>query len=372
MWVTEMLNDAKEVLKKIEDHGFEAYIVGGFVRDYCTNKKSLDVDICTNATPKDLSAIFEGVIIPTETYGSVTLIYKKVRYEITTYRRETSYDDYRRPGEIEYVNSLIEDLKRRDFTINTLCMNSKGEVIDLLYAKDDLKKRIIKTVGNPHISLKQDVLRILRAVRFATSLNFNLVDDVKIAIIDNGHLLKNLSYERKKEELTKIFMNQHANYGISLLKELNLDKHLELSNLYNLKVVDDILGIWAQLDVLNIYPFNKVERENITKIKEALDNDTIDNYALYTYGLYVMSIVASIKGIDKKKINKMYTNLPIKSRSDIKFNVVSLCEKLNIEPSYWLKEMYKLLEKSILDGSLKNEEHDIEEFVIKRSELLVK
>lgn len=369
-----MKNDALEILKKIEVQGFEAYIVGGFVRDYCMGKESLDVDICTSATPKDLSTIFEGAIVPTETYGAVTLIYKNVRYEITTYRREASYGDYRRPGEIEYVNSLIEDLKRRDFTINTMCMDSNGGMIDLLYAKDDLDKQIIKTVGNPNISLKQDVLRILRAVRFATSLNFKLADDVKRAIIDNGHLLQNLSYERKKEELTKIFISPNAEYGISLLLELGLDKHLELSNLSKLKIVDDILGIWAQLNILDLYPFTKVEKETIFKVKEALTKDIITNNNLYTYGLYIMSIVASIKNIDKKEINEMYDKLPIKSRSEIKFNVNKLCDDLNIKPDYWVKDAYALLEDAILDVSLSNDQDSIHNFITNKIDniLLVK
>ena len=374
MWVTDMQKNAQEILNKIEDQSYEAYIVGGFVRDYCTNKKSLDVDICTNATPKELSVIFEGAIIPAETYGAVTLVYKNVRYEITTYRKDIRYDDYRRPGEVQYVDSLIEDLKRRDFTVNTLCMNSKGDVIDLLGAKSDLDKKIIRTVDNPNVSLKQDVLRILRAVRFSTSLDFKLCDEVKKAIIDNGSLLKNLSYNRKKEELTKIFTSSNVMYGISLLLELDLDKHLELSNLSKLIIVDDILGIWAQLDVLDIYPFSNVEKDTIIKVKEALLKPEVDNYSLYKYGLYVMSIVASIKGVDKKSLIKMYADLPIKSRSEIKIDVKTLCEKLDIAPSYWLKNVYELLEKEIINGSLNNEQNDIHEYVSKHIDtiLLVK
>jgi len=253
-------------------------------------------------------------------------------------------------------------LKRRDFTINTICMDSKGNVIDLLHAKEDLNNKLIKTVGDPQIRLREDILRILRAVRFATSLNFKICDDVKQAIIDNGDLLGNLSYTRKKEELTKIFTSPNAPYGISLLQELGLDKHLELSNLSDLKVVDDILGIWAQLDVLDIYPFSKVEKETIVKVKEALDYD-IDNYALYKYGLYVISIVASIKNIDKKSITKMNASLPIKSRNEIQLDVKKFCEAHNIEPSYWLKNTYEMLEKEILNGHLVNEQEAIHSFI---------
>jgi tRNA nucleotidyltransferase (CCA-adding enzyme) len=358
-----MQKNALEILSKIENNGFEAYIVGGFVRDYCMNKKSLDVDICTNATPKELSTIFEGAVIPSETYGAVTLLYKQVRYEITTYRKEINYDDYRRPDSIEYVDNLLDDLKRRDFTVNTLCMNSKGKVIDLLNVEADLNQKLIKTVGDPNVRLQEDVLRILRAVRFATTLNFTISDDTKEAIIKHGKLLRNLSYTRKKEELTKIFTSTNASYGVSLLIELGLDKNLELSNLENLKLVDDILGIWAQLDVLDIYPFSKVEKETIIKVKEALILPNIDKYMLYKNGLYIMSIVASIKGIDKKSLNEMYSNLPIKSRNEIKLDVNELCTSLKIKPSYWLKDVYLALESAIIDGKILNEQSAIHQYV---------
>jgi tRNA nucleotidyltransferase (CCA-adding enzyme) len=369
-----MLKNALKLLSEIESYGYEAYIVGGFVRDYCTNKKSLDIDICTNATPKELSTIFGDVKIPIEKYGAVSIICNNVRFEITTYRRDVRYDDYRRPVEIEYIDSLIEDLKRRDFTINTLCMNSKGDVIDLLNAKTDLDNRIIRTVGNPNLKLREDVLRILRAVRFATILDFEISDDVRQAIIDSGDLLKNLSYTRKKEELTKIFTSSSSARGVALLLDLKLDKPLELSNLSKLIIVDDILGIWAQLDVLEIYPFSNVERDTITKVQEVLLKQTIDNYDLYKYGLYVMSIAASIKGIDKKTLNKMYASLAIKSRSEIKLNVKKLCEELTIAPGNWIQQAYNMLEQSILNGILVNEEKEIHEYIAEHldSILLVK
>ncbi len=368
-----MQKDAQEILKKIEKNGYEAYIVGGFVRNYCLGQTSLDVDICTNATPKEISAIFEGTIIPTEKYGAVTLIYKKIRYEITTYRKEIRYDDYRRPVEIEYVDNLLDDLKRRDFTINTICMNSKGEVIDLLNGLDDLKNKTIKTVDNALNSLSKDVLRILRAIRFATSLNFKLDEDVKSAIIDSAHLLSKLSYTRKKEELTKIFTSPNIMYGISLLNQFKLGQYLELSTLESLKPVDDILGIWAQLNVLDIYPFNNAEKETITKIMEVLSKEEINDYTLYQYGSYVSSTAASIKGIDKKEIMQRYNNLPIKGRGDMKFNIKTICSELNITPGPWIKEVYQILEKDILDGTLKNTEKDIEKYVLdKIDDILVK
>ena len=162
-----MLDTSIEILKKIEESSFKAYIVGGFVRDYILNIPSIDVDICTNATPKELLEIFDNAI-PNEEYGSVRVVYKKVTFEITTFRKETKYVGHRKPMEIEYIDDLKQDLLRRDITINTLCMNSNGEIIDVLGVMQDLKNRVIKVVGDANKKLEEDSLRILRCIRFAT------------------------------------------------------------------------------------------------------------------------------------------------------------------------------------------------------------
>ena len=145
-----MKEKALELLKIFSENGYEAYLVGGFVRDYVLGKKSFDIDICTNATPRQVQEIFKGAKLPFEGYGSVHLSYKNINFEITTYRMDLEYKDKRKPSKIVYTNSLLIDLKRRDFTMNTLCMDKDGNVIDKLDAIDDIKNGIIKTVGNAY------------------------------------------------------------------------------------------------------------------------------------------------------------------------------------------------------------------------------
>ena len=254
-----MLDNAFRLLKEINDHSYEAYIVGGFVRDYLLGIESNDIDICTNATPKDIREIFNDKCLPLEDYGSITVVIKGINYEITTYRKEIGYSDNRHPNEIKYINDLREDLLRRDFTINTICMDKDGNIIDYLDGKKDLGKRLIRTVGDSYTKFNEDALRILRAIRFATILNFNLDDDLKEAILKTKHLLKNISYTRKKSELDKIFNSPNFKKGIKTILDLGLDKELEISNLY--KVLDsDVsssIGIWSILNVSDKYPFNK-------------------------------------------------------------------------------------------------------------------
>ena len=246
-----MLEVALKLLEEITSRGFKAYIVGGFVRDYILGINSNDIDITTSATPKDIKEIFDDSCLPSEDYGSVTVIMKGIRFEITTFRKEIGYIDNRRPAEIKYIDDLYEDLLRRDFTINTICMDEKGNIVDLLNGQEDLKNGVIKTVGIAKDRFEEDVLRILRAVRFATILDFRLDNEVIEAIKDRRELLSSLSYNRKKEELDKIFGSSYANKGIELLLGLGLDKYLELDNLSKVKCTSSLIGVWTVLDVMD-------------------------------------------------------------------------------------------------------------------------
>ncbi len=360
-----MLNESLEMVRKIEAKGYETYIIGGFVRDYYMKKHSYDVDICTSAKPKDLLEIFPNAILPKEKYGAVTLYYKNIRYEITTFRRELAYLN-RRPIDLEYSSSFFEDIQRRDFRMNTLCMNSKGEIMDMLNGRDDIDKKIIKIVGNAKDKFKEDPLRILRAIRFATQLNFKLDNEILNAINDNGNLLRTLSYERKKSELNKIFVNINAKYGIKLLITLGLSEYLDLNNLSKLKMTSDVLGIWAQLNVLDKYPFSRIEKDTINTINILLKNKKIGKYEIYQYGLYNVSIAAEILGINRKLIVKLEKGLPIRSNKDIDITNIEICEILNKEPGKWLKEVFKDIEYNIIYSKLENNKDKIKEYILKK------
>lgn len=354
-----MYNSSLSLLKKIESFGFRAYIVGGYARDLYLNRKSADVDVCTNATPKDLKNIFKEGMLPKEQYGSVTVIYNKIHFEITTFRKDIKYENNRLPVKIKYINDLSEDLKRRDFIINTLCIDSNGNMLDLLQATKDLDNQIIRTVGNAKNKIKEDSLRILRAIRFATILNFKLDDDLKKNIKKHANLLKKLSYHRKKEELDKIFSSINVKYGVSLILELGLEKHLEIPNLINTVITSNSIGIWAQLDVIDKYEFTNNEKELISKINELRKNYSFDNYVLYKNGLYVATMAAEINRIDKKIVTKKYMSLPIKNIKDIMIDGNEICKALNIKPSRIIRDIQADLENKIIYNKLDNNKEDI-------------
>lgn len=359
-----MLDKAIEVLEKLEENGFTAYIVGGFVRDYLIKRETTDIDICTNATPKDIVSIFNVKLLPENNYGSVVVIYKKIRFDITTYRKEIKYEDNRRPVKIKYINNLKKDLCRRDFTINTLCINSKKEVLDILNVRKDLDNKLIKTVGNPRYRIKEDSLRILRAIRFATILDFEIDKKTLVYLKKYGHLLKTLSYNRKKEELNKIFLNKNSQKGIDLLIKLNLYNHLDIPKLKDLKPCNNIIGIWSQLEVDDLYPFTKLEKEQMVKIRKLLNLDILNPYNIYKYGLYLSTIVAEIKNIDKKELNKVRNKLPILTSKDLAIKPIMISKIINKPPGSYLKEIFNDVEKQVVLGNIENNYLAIEKYII--------
>lgn len=354
-----------KILKKINSYGYLSYIVGGYPRDIYMGRKSNDYDICTSATPKELKEIFKD-LIKSEQYGSVVLEVKNTKFEITTFRRDIKYINNRKPVEIEYVKTIEEDLKRRDFTMNTMCIDENGNLIDLMSAKKDIDKKIIKMVGEPNIKLKEDSLRILRAIRFATVLNFRLDERLKESIIKHKDLLKNLSYYRKKEELDKIFSSPNVVYGIELIKMLGLSEPLELKNIEKLVPTTYLIGMWSQLNVLDKYEFNNTEKDTIIKIQELMNKNVLDYNNLYKYGLYISTIVAEIKGIDKKLINEKFNSLYIKNITEINIEAEEICKLLNKKPGNFLKDIFNDIEKKLVNKSIINDKEHLKKYVIEK------
>ena len=356
-----MRDAALKLLKEITNCSYQAYIVGGFVRDYLLGIESNDIDITTNATPKQIKEIFEDSCLPNEDYGSVTVVKHGIQFEITTFRREIQYENNRKPVEIKYIDDLESDLLRRDFTINTLCMDENGEILDYLEGRKDIDRKLIRTVGKAIDRFSEDSLRILRAIRFATILNFSLDLDIMDAIRQTKHLVRNLSYQRKKMELEKIFTSPNYKKGVQLLLDLELDKELEISNLHRVLESDTIslIGIWSILDVADKYPFNKNELELIKKINRVLDANHLDPMILYQNGLYVNSVAGEIQKQDIKAITEAYASLVIKSRKDIDIDTEDIIFLVGKEPGEYLTEIYADIEREILYRRLENKKESI-------------
>lgn len=351
----------KKILIQIEEAGYEAYVIGGYVRDFLLGRKSNDIDICTNAKPKEISAIFDIPITKDIPYGSFKIRTYKYNFDITTYRTEGSYEK-RRPTDVTYIKDLEQDVIRRDFTINSLCMNKDGKIIDLLGASKDVFAREIKVIGDVEKKLEEDPLRILRAVRFATKLDFKLEKSLYVFIKTHASLVSNLTFSRRKDELNIILSSSNALKGLKLLKDLGLLEHLEIK--YDkIKYISDVSGMWAQLTYSDKYPFTRQQQQTIKDLREILALKKINNAVLYKYDLYVSMVAGNILGYTNKKINEMYRYLPIYSKNEIEFKYKDLIEQFNNIKKENIKIIFNEIEVLIINNKLKNTKEDIIKYI---------
>lgn len=307
-------NGAKRILKILEAAGFSAYVVGGAVRDSLMGAVPSDTDIATSARPQQVKALFGHTIDTGIKHGTVTVIENKTGYEVTTFRCESDYRDSRRPEHVAYITDIHTDLKRRDFTINAMAYRPGEELIDDFGGTEDLKNGIIRTVGVPEERFKEDALRMLRAVRFAACLNFEIEPETYKAIKKCSVLIKNISAERILGEMNKILLSDYPGkirllYDTGLLRYIISDLcvcfETEQNNKYHIynvgdhiiKAVEntpnDLILRWAALlhdigkpeskskDANGIYHFYGHHRESVKMADSILHRLRMDNDSIH-------------------------------------------------------------------------------------------
>ena len=210
-----MPENANRIIKRLQKEGYEAYIVGGCVRDAILNKEPDDWDITTSARPEQVKALFRKTFDTGIQHGTITVMMPNAEsgklegYEVTTYRVDGKYEDHRRPTSVTFTASLLEDMKRRDFTINAMAYNEEEGIVDHFDGMGDLERHVIRCVGKAQERFDEDALRILRAVRFAAQLDFTIEEQTRLAIEKQAELLNDISAERIQVELTKLLMSKH-------------------------------------------------------------------------------------------------------------------------------------------------------------------
>lgn len=219
----------KLIINTLEKYGFDAYIVGGCVRDELLHKKPDDYDITTNAKPEDIKRIFKNTIDTGIKHGTVTVLFyennKPRTYEVTTFRIDGEYDDGRHPKDVEFVDDLRKDLLRRDFTINAMAYSDEVGLVDEFDGLNDLKNKIVRAVGNPYERFTEDALRLLRAIRFSAKLGFEIESNTKTAISKLAEGLSKVSKERVEVELTKTITSPNPTY-VNMIFEFGLAKYV--------------------------------------------------------------------------------------------------------------------------------------------------
>ena len=199
----------KTIIQTLEDGGYEAYAVGGCVRDSLLNRIPEDWDITTSATPEEVKRYFRRTIDTGIQHGTVTVMLDKDGYEVTTYRIDGAYEDNRHPSDVTFTRNLTEDLRRRDFTINAMAYNDKDGLIDVFGGMTDLEQKTIKAVGEPRERFGEDALRILRALRFSAQLGYTIEKHTRNAICELAPTLEKISAERIRTELVKLLVSPH-------------------------------------------------------------------------------------------------------------------------------------------------------------------
>lgn len=310
-----MPDDVRTIITTLNENGYEAYAVGGCVRDSIIHRVPGDWDITTNALPTETKALFKRTIDTGLQHGTVTVMMGGEGYEITTYRVDGVYEDGRHPKQVEFTASLSEDLKRRDFTINAMAYNDEAGIVDLFGGEADIENGIIRCVGNPHDRFSEDALRMLRAVRFSAQLGFSIEENTQKAIKDLAHTLKKISKERIHTELGKILLSPNPDY-IKYAGDLGITAN-------SFDAYDNLSDKSAALELLKALP-NRIyfkyaallmectAKESVDKLKELkLDNDTINKVK------YLVEYHRSEPAQDEVSVRRLLMKIDVEPLRDI-------------------------------------------------------
>ncbi|MDQ0427575.1 tRNA nucleotidyltransferase (CCA-adding enzyme) [Planomicrobium stackebrandtii] len=370
------MKTAIKVIETLKEAGFQAYMVGGAVRDFQLGKIPQDVDVASSASPHQVKALFKRTVDTGIEHGTVLVLLDGEGIEVTTFRTDGSYSDNRRPDSVEFVQSLEEDLMRRDFTINAMAMTEQLDIIDPFGGKDDLKKQIIRAVGDPDQRFQEDALRMLRAVRFSGQLDFVIEENTVHSIQRHAPLIRTIAVERLKAELDKIFANPNTQKSMAYLKTSNLTAFLPAGFLFETDWTlyhptgKSVYGWFYLLHKQNQpfsevrdYRFSNEEKRLIEKSLELAKLEFWDQWTFYQYSIDQLEMAshARSKMLDPAAAKK---RLPIQSKSDLAASGLDLMRWSGDRSGPWLKTWLEKLEKKIVYGELENDKELIKDWFL--------
>jgi tRNA nucleotidyltransferase (CCA-adding enzyme) len=389
--------DAMPILEKLHKSGYEAYFVGGAVRDFLLKREIGDVDIATSAKPFEVQKLFEKTIDVGAEHGTIIVLHKNTPYEVTTYRCESEYEDFRRPKKVSYITSLKEDLRRRDFTINAMAMGIEGKIQDYFNGESHLKAKLIQTVGSPSERFTEDALRMLRAVRFVSQLHFNLCPLTREAIKEHVNLLNAISVERKTNEIEKLLKGVNQKCALNIIVETNMNTYLpelemkqqELMQLstYNMQLLKTKEELWTLFTYciapLSIHSFLRKWKLPVKLIKAVeknshfltvLNEKSWSDILLYEAGYEtavsverIRSVILNPNALDNnvKRIEQSLRQLPIRSREQLAITGNDLIHWLNRDPGPWVSKTITEVENAIVTKKLENNSSAIKEWLMR-------
>ncbi|WP_258831349.1 CCA tRNA nucleotidyltransferase [Peribacillus frigoritolerans] len=380
------------ILELIEEAGYEAYFVGGSVRDYILGRPINDVDIASSATPQEIKRIFPNTADIGIDHGTVLVITDTGTYEITTFRTESGYSDFRRPDAVKFVRSLTEDLQRRDFTMNAIAMDKTGKIIDPFNGKRDLAQKRIITVGNPHERFHEDALRMMRALRFVSQLDFELDQETFDSLKENAENISEIAVERILVEFEKLAAGSNKIKAFSLLLESGLYQYLplfsskkdHLMDLLNLPLhqlnaaeiwsiimihtkdqeIEEALRAWK----LPLKTIRNVQRTiKLVKSKEPSAIDVFQaGHGITVQAAKVRAALNAGNISDaEENAHQRYNELIIKQMSDLAVTGTDLLIWHQEKPGPWVKEYLEKILKAVLNEELRNDKEEIKRWLVK-------
>lgn len=380
---------SNEVIRRLEEAGHEAVFVGGAVRDYILGKHAQDIDIATSAEPNEVKLVFSNTVDVGIAHGTVLVIVEGEPIEVTTYRTESAYTDHRRPDEVYFVKSLREDLLRRDFTMNALAMTKDRQLIDLFGGKEDMERRLIRAVGEPADRFREDALRMLRAVRFSSVLDFDIEDNTLLAIRENGNQIRYVSAERLKIEMDKLFIGKNPVKAFNYLSTSFLGDALphfpsDFDGLARTVPFEHALEGWAFLTVVGnspssemakAYKLSNEERKFIDSVQQLYSTRTTKCYSKNDYYSYELPVLITVEKffhafnvhlpmITTEEIIRNKRALPLQSIKDLSVDGNDLINWAAIKGGRWTGQWMKKIEKAVLNGDLKNNPATIKDWFI--------
>ncbi|MRH42425.1 CCA tRNA nucleotidyltransferase [Aquibacillus halophilus] len=391
-----MLDDAFRkaitIIERIELHGHKAYFVGGAVRDQYLSKEIGDIDITSSASPVEIQQMFDKVIPVGIEHGTVIVRIEGESYEVTTFRVEEGYSDFRRPDRVRFVDRIEDDLARRDFTINAIAMDKRGNLIDPFGGKKDIELRQIRTVGNPVDRFQEDPLRIMRALRFSSQLGFTINQSTKEALVNYIAWIEKIAIERISTELEKMFNGYFISNAIPLFVESNIGHYLPIFR-DNLNLINDLnnhsVPLCSFSEIIAMFHLikqdisvkdwvsewklsNKIEKE-ATILVNAIDHyreKSLDNWLIYSLPtnlfkafIRLHSIFFPKSNLDLEQLNQMKMDLPIHSRKDLNLNGIEITNLFpDVPKGAWINNCLYQLERYVVLGHLNNQKNELKEW----------
>lgn len=379
------------IIETLESYGYKGYIVGGAIRNLLMGIPVNDIDITTDCLPEQMIRIFERTVPVGIEHGTVIVLIEDFPFEVTTFREDGEYKDHRRPDSVNFVTSLKVDLERRDFTVNAIAAD-KYQLYDYFDGTKHIEDRLIQAVGNPALRFEEDALRIIRALRFMSVLDFQIEQETLENMKQSAQYLEAVSIERIIIELCKLLSGINVTRSLKLFFELGINRYIPFFKDMKPYIVTQPVLLYEYISsyiflhdqtlsqTLPQLKLSNAEKRNIKEtiklLHHLVEGDRTIEYLLYHFGLdffkRTLSLAKAVniealhinyKAYDEKSLSEIYDGLPIYSRESLAINGTILMEYYKRKGGPWIKDILGITENAVLHNEVQNTKNTLLEWI---------